>query len=421
MKALDLLLKPLIQQGTLKVLDASGGTSTYGDGTGAAVTIRINDRRAPFKLLLDPEVAAGEIYMSGGLDMVESDIYGLVELVARNAWTLKHSGPFDRLNTWRRMVARRLDQYNPVGTAQRNVAHHYDLSDALFDNFLDIDRQYSCAYFMHPSDSLELAQAQKKRHLAAKLLLRPGQKLLDIGSGWGGLGLYLARAAGVDVTGITLSEEQLAVAQQRAATARLDERVHFKLCDYRNETGRYDRIVSVGMLEHVGVNHLDGFFRKVATSLTDDGVALIHAIGRSDGPGSTNKWIQRYIFPGGYCPALSEVLPAIERSGLIVTDIEILRLHYAETLKAWRERFTRNREAVKALYDERFCRMWEFYLAASEAAFRHGGMMIFQIQVARSLETVPLTRDYIYEAERTLPLETQAEGMNGVRKGVAAA
>ena len=257
---------------------------------------------------------------------------------------------------------------------------------------------------MSDDDTIEDAQAQKKRHIAAKLLLKPGQKVLDIGSGWGGLGLYIAEISGADVTGLTLSREQHAVSNKRADDAGLAHRVRFKMQDYRFETGRYDRIVSVGMFEHVGVNHYDAYFQKLADALADDGVALLHSIGRPDGPGHTNPWISKYIFPGGYSPALSEVLPSIERAGLLVTDIEILRIHYAETLRMWRERFNANRDKIRALYDERFCRMWEFYLITSELAFRHQGQMVFQIQLSKRTEDVPITRDYITKFEADNPL-----------------
>jgi cyclopropane-fatty-acyl-phospholipid synthase len=287
-----------------------------------------------------------------------------------------------------------------VGRAKRNVAHHYDLSDELYELFLDRDRQYSCAYFRSPDDDIDTAQHQKKRHLAAKLLLRPGQKVLDIGSGWGGLALYLAAECGVEVTGLTLSEEQYEVAIRRAAQAGLADRVRFHLRDYREERGQYDRIVSVGMFEHVGVNQYPAFFKKLHELLAPDGVALLHAIGRMDGPGSTNPWLRKYIFPGGYCPALSEVVPEAERVRLWITDIEILRLHYAETLRAWRRRFTQHRERIRALYDERFCRMWEMYLVGCELAFRRDIMLVFQLQMAKAVDVVPLTRDYIVDWER---------------------
>lgn len=405
MLALDILLKRLIKHGQLVVVGPAGDVGRYGDGTGPNVTVRLHGRSTPTKLLLNPEAETGEAFMDGRLELEKGDIYDLLDLVMSNARWAPAIGPLARFNLLGRNLSRRFAQYNPMRLIKRKIARHYDLSDELFELFLDRDRQYSCAYFVTPSDTLEEAQAQKKRHIAAKLLLKPGLRVLDIGSGWGGLGLYMARATGADVTGITLSEEQLKVSNKRAQEALLADRVRFNLADYRQETGRYDRVVSIGMLEHVGINHFDAYFKKVASLLTDDGVALIHAIGRSDGPGSTNPWIRKYIFPGGYSPALSEVLPSIERAGLIVSDIEILRLHYAETLKAWRERFNQHRDQIRAIYDERFCRMWEFYLAASEASFRYGGLMVFQIQLTRSLGAVPLTRDYITEAERTLPLD----------------
>jgi cyclopropane-fatty-acyl-phospholipid synthase len=307
-------------------------------------------------------------------------------------------------------VIRRLQQYNPRGRSRRNVAHHYDLDGRLYSLFLDSDRQYSCAYFEQPDSSLDEAQLAKKRHLAAKLLMdRPGLSVLDIGSGWGGLGLYLAEITGARVLGVTLSEEQFATARHRTAEKGLDPRVEFRLEDYRDVRGKFDRIVSVGMFEHVGVLHYDSYFRKIRDLLADNGVALVHSIGRSGPPTSTATFISKYIFPGGYIPAISEVMPAIQRSGLVVTDVEILRLHYAETLKAWRARFLARREDVLRLYDERFFRMWEFYLAASEMAFRHRGLMVFQIQLARQQDAVPLTRDYIGPAEERLRLAERGQ------------
>jgi cyclopropane-fatty-acyl-phospholipid synthase len=297
-------------------------------------------------------------------------------------------------------LLRAIHTYNPIERAQRNVAHHYDLSDALYELFLDCDRQYSCAYFVTGNDSLEVAQDNKKLHLAAKLLLQPGQKVLDIGSGWGGLGLYLARLAGVDVTGVTLSVEQQKVSQERARAAGIADHVRFHLRDYRQETGKYDRIVSVGMFEHVGTRHYREFFAKVRDLLTDDGVMLLHSIGRVGPPDGTNPWLRKYIFPGGYTPALSEVFSAVEKVGLWVTDVEVLRLHYATTLREWRRRFDLNRDRIRAIYDERFCRMWEFYLVGCELSFRYLGQMVFQMQLSRRLGTVPLTRDYIADFER---------------------
>jgi cyclopropane-fatty-acyl-phospholipid synthase len=290
--------------------------------------------------------------------------------------------------------------------AQRNVAHHYDLNGRLYSLFLDRDRQYSCAYFPTGHETLDQAQAAKKRHIAAKLCLdRPGLEVLDIGCGWGGLALTLARDFDARVTGITLSHEQWTEAQARAEQEGLSDRVTFELRDYRTIERRFDRVVSVGMFEHVGVNHFQQFFDQLSACLRPDGVALLHAIGRSHGPGVTNPWITKYIFPGGYCPALSEVVPRAEKSGLMMTDIEILRLHYAETLRHWRWRFAANRDAIAAIYDDRFCRMFEFYLAASELSFRREDQMVFQIQLAHRIDTVPLTRDYIAAQEAALNLQ----------------
>ena len=298
-------------------------------------------------------------------------------------------------------MTRRLAQFNPAGRARRNVAHHYDLNGRLYSLFLDRDRQYSCAYFPRGDETIDEAQVAKKRHIAAKLLLnRPGLTVLDIGCGWGGLALTLARDYGARVTGITLSTEQLAEAQARARAEGLEDRVTFELIDYRAMHRSFDRIVSVGMFEHVGVGHYRQFFEVLKRCLAPDGVALLHAIGRSDGPSSTNPWIAKYIFPGGYCPSLSEVFPAIEKTGLVATDMEILRLHYAETLRHWRRRFVANRDAIASIYDERFCRMWEFYLSGCELAFRREHHMVFQIQLTREQTAAPLTRDYVTDAER---------------------
>jgi cyclopropane-fatty-acyl-phospholipid synthase len=300
-----------------------------------------------------------------------------------------------------RYLMRRLRQFNPSFRARRNAAYHYDIDGAIYDLFLDRDRQYSCGYFTEGAD-LEEAQLAKKRHLAAKLAIEPGQRVLDIGSGWGGLGLYLAKVASCDVTGVTLSNEQLKISSERAAKEGLARSVRFEFKDYRKVRGRFDRIVSVGMFEHVGVNHYVKFFRKVRDLLTDDGVALIHTIGRAEPPTATNPFIAKYIFPGGYIPALSEMSGAIERSGLVISDLEILRLHYAETLRAWRERFLANWDKAAAVLDENFCRMWEFYLAGSETAFRYQNLVVFQVQLVRRVETLPLTRDYIHRGEREL-------------------
>jgi len=316
---------------------------------------------------------------------------------------------------WRlgRLVFKRLQQFNPRSRSRRNVAHHYDLDGRLYQLFLDADQQYSCAYFESPDQSLDDAQLAKRRHLAAKLLVNPGANVLDIGCGWGGLALYLAEITGAKVTGITLSQEQHARAQERAHERDRAQDAVFRLEDYRDVAGQFDRIVSVGMFEHVGVGYYDAYFRRCADILKDDGVFLLHTIGRSGTPTVTNPWIAKYIFPGGYIPSLSEVLPAIERAGLFVTDIEILRLHYADTLRAWRERFMARRDEAAKLYDERFCRMWEFYLAGSETSFRVDGNMVFQIQLAKRQEVVPLTRDYI--AEREAELRRREAARPGVR------
>jgi cyclopropane-fatty-acyl-phospholipid synthase len=393
------LLGHLVRRGTLRVIDAGGANHTFAGEPGRTLTVHLRDPSLGRKLFFNPRLYLGEAFMDGTLTLDDASIYDFLDFIAENI-NLAPRTLLTPLYDGAGHAFRIFQQYNPLGRARDNVAHHYDLSDTLYDLFLDTDRQYSCAYFLSPDDTIEKAQANKKRHLAAKLLLQPGQRVLDIGSGWGGLALYLARECGVSVTGLTLSTEQLKVAQRRAADAGLADRVRFELLDYREATGQYDRIVSVGMFEHVGVVHYATFFRKVKELLADDGVAVLHSIGRQDGPGSTNPWIRKYIFPGGYSPAVSEVVPVVERTGLWITDIEILRLHYADTLRAWRQRFNANRERVRALYDERFCRMWEFYLAGSEVAFRRQGHMNFQMQLARRVDTVPLTRDYITDWER---------------------
>ena len=394
------LFKSIVKTGTLKLIDANGRTHYFGDDEGPNVTLHVHDRALHTRLFLNPMLAVGEAYMEGTLTIEDdSDIYDFLALCMRNMGHSYGHWAQEIIASMRQMT-RRLAQHNPVGRAQKNVAHHYDLSETLYELFLDKDQQYSCAYFTSTHDSLDDAQENKKRHIAAKLLLEPNCRLLDIGSGWGGLALYLSQISDADVTGVTLSSEQQKVSQRRANATGMADRVRFELTDYRNLDSQFDRIVSVGMFEHVGVGHYREFFKKVKSLLKEDGIALLHSIGRLDGPGSTNPWIRKYIFPGGYIPALSEVLPAIEQTGLVTTDIEILRLHYAETLKAWRQKLSDNRDAIRGLYDERFSRMWDFYLAGSEAAFRYGGMMVFQIQLANHQESVPLTRDYITDWER---------------------
>jgi cyclopropane-fatty-acyl-phospholipid synthase len=399
-RPLDLLLRRIVHTGDLNLIDAHGKWHRYGDGTGSSVVVRLADNWLEHRLVLDPQLTIGEAYMNGRLRMEQGRIYDLLAILASNVqrqplpyWT----AGFDAV----RFILRRIMQFNPVNRARRNVAHHYDIDGAIYDLFLDRDRQYSCAYFTDGL-GLDAAQLAKKRHLAAKLALEPGQRVLDIGSGWGGLGIYLAKVTSADVTGITLSREQLNVANERAAREGLQATARFELKDYREVVGCFDRIVSVGMFEHVGVNHYATYFRKIRELLAEDGVALIHTIGRSGPPTATDPFIAKYIFPGGYIPALSEMVPVIEHSGLIIADLEILRLHYAETLRVWRERFLANWDKAAAIRDERFCRMWEFYLACSEAAFRYQGLVVFQVQILKRIDTLPLTRDYMLDAEQRL-------------------
>jgi cyclopropane-fatty-acyl-phospholipid synthase len=397
-RLLRILLSTCLRRGNFQLTTARGSTLTAGDGTGRPVAVRFTSRAAELAVLLDPELKLGECYMDGTFVVERGTIADVLAL-------LLHQNPDGKPPSWARpqwllrYFYRRLQQYNARGRARRNVAHHYDLDGRLYSLFLDADQQYSCGYFESRDQSLDDAQLAKKRHLAAKLMLTGSQRVLDIGSGWGGLALYLAEFCGAHATGVTLSEEQLARARARATEKGLTDGVEFRLQDYRDIDETFDRIVSVGMFEHVGVGHYDVFFRKCAQMLNPDGVMLLHSIGRPEGPNVTNPWIAKYIFPGGYIPALSEVVPAIERAGLLIADIEILRLHYAETLRNWRERFLAHREEAERLYDERFVRMWEFYLAASEMSFREQAMMVMQIQITKRQDAVPLTRDYIAREE----------------------
>ncbi len=401
---LDRIFRRVVIRGCLDVTWPDGTTIRYGDARASdPVSIMVRDAATARRVALNPSLAFGEAWMDGGIDVAGgTTLYQLLDLLMRNL----ADGNVHPAMRWAEAVSavfRRLQQRNEIGRARRNVAHHYDLSGRLYSLFLDADRQYSCAYFPTGTETLEEAQAAKKHHIAAKLCLdRPGLRVLDIGSGWGGLALTLAADYGADVTGVTLSEEQHRESNDRAAAAGLSGRVRFLLQDYRTLSDRFDRVVSVGMFEHVGVTQYRAFFSAVARCLAEDGVALVHAIGRPEGPGITNAWLRKYIFPGGYSPALSEVLPGIERSGLRVLDIEILRLHYAETIRHWRERFARNRDAVASLYDERFCRMWEFYLVACELAFRRQGHMVWQAQLGHRADAAPLTRDYIGATERAV-------------------
>lgn len=393
------LLRRLVREGSLTVVDADGRRHVVnGDRPGPHATLRLTDRRIERQLLTNPKLSFGEGYMDGRIVIEEGTLEDVLDLMTRNIAAIE-TGAGGRFRLWMGRALHFVLTHNPVGKAQKNVAHHYDLSGQLYDLFLDHDRQYSCAYFATDNDSLEVAQHNKKLHLASKLRLEPGQRVLDIGSGWGGLGLYLAKLENIDVTGVTLSTEQQKLSAQRARDEGLSDRVRFHLRDYREQTGPFDRIVSVGMFEHVGPGHYREYFSKVKELLTDDGVMLLHSIGRMEPPGSTNPWLRKYIFPGGYTPALSEVLRAVEDVGLWVTDIEILRLHYAKTLHEWHRRFLQNRDRIRALYDERFCRMWEYYLVGCEYAFRNLNQMVFQMQLTRRQEAVPLTRDYIGDYE----------------------
>jgi len=399
----DRLFRTLVRSGPLTVIAADGRKRLYGAPSPEVrpVTIRFTDNATPRRIARNPAMGAGEAYMDGRLIVEEGDIRQFLDLIGYNVrWDADNPV---RVRLWRpQRAAAMLDTWNWERRSKRNVAHHYDLSARLYDLFLDANRQYSCAYFEDPAKTLDQAQADKKAHIAAKLALKPGQTVLDIGCGWGGMALYLNRVADVDVLGITLSEEQLKIARERAVAAGAQDRVRFELLDYRQVTGLFDRIVSVGMFEHVGPPHYRTFFDKCRDLLAPDGVMLLHTIGRADGPGATDPWLAKYIFPGGYVPALSQVMPAIERAFLWVTDIEALRLHYAYTTALWYDRVTAHEAEITALYDARFFRMWQFYLAGAIAAFRHDGHLVFQIQLTRKRDAVPIVRTYMEREEERL-------------------
>lgn len=390
-------LRPLMKQGTLTIIDHDERLHVVGNGSAPHVTVRFKDPKLGTKLFLNPALHAGEGYMNGTLVVENSDLFGMLSLIMSNLagfhghWLARSLKSVERFSSLVRT-------YNPIARSRRNVAHHYDLSTELYRTFLDGEMQYSMAYFRAPEDTLEQAQLQKMAHIATKLRLEPGQTVLDIGCGWGGLGLYLHRMHGVNVIGISLSERQIEVAQARAAAAGVTGAVTFRLQDYRHVRETFDRVVSVGMFEHVGLPHYRKFFEVVRDRLTPDGIALLHTIGRTDGPGATDSWTAKYIFPGGYSPALSEIVPHVERSGLIITDVETLRLHYASTLREWRNRFMAHWDQIEKLYDTRFCRMFEFFLSSAEAAFHYGAHVNFHIQMSRALTAVPLTRDYMYRS-----------------------
>lgn len=395
------ILGLFLKKGTLTVELSNGRYLTVGDGKGRPLSIRLVDRRALRQLIFNPELALGELFTHGRLTVSGGSIYDVLVLLARN---FNHMTP-SVIARVRRSVRSMCGIWLPRNTkriSRSNVQYHYDIDDRIYSLFLDTDRQYSCAYFETPSQSLDEAQLAKKRHIAAKLLLFPGASVLDIGSGWGGLALYLAELSQADVTGLTLSTEQRKISDHRARDRGLTSQVQFRLQDYRAVQSTFDRIVSVGMFEHVGKRDYGTFFRIMKSSLKADGIALLHFIGRLDGKSPMNPWFVKYIFPGSYLPSLSEVLPKIETSGLITTDVEILRLHYADTLAAWRTRFLAHRHIAVQVLGDRFCRMWEFYLAAAEVGFRYEGLAVFQIQLAKRLESVPRTRAYLEKEEARL-------------------
>jgi len=412
MKLLSNMLKHFIKQGTLRVIDSDGIIHEFG-GTPKepVVTIRFSDPKLPMKLVMDPDLAAGEAYMDERLVFEDSTLADFMEMVAANKRGLG-TYPMQKFLRSISMMFRKIQQSNPLGIegAQKNVAHHYDLSDELYRLFLDEDLQYTCAYFENGDETLEEAQLKKKRHVAAKLKLEDGLKIVEFGCGWGGFSLYLASLYDdIEIEAVTLSTEQQQVAEARAKEAGVDDRVKFKLLDYREVEGRFDRVVSVGMMEHIGAHNYDELFKKAYDTMSDDGLGFFHTIGHMSPPGNTSSFLRKYIFPGGYTPAISEVTAATERQHLWVSDIEVWRMHYAETLKEWNARFQANRARIAEIYDERFCRMWEFYLISGESIFRTGPQMIIQMQIARTREAAGLTRDYIFETEKKLKaLESKA-------------
>jgi cyclopropane-fatty-acyl-phospholipid synthase len=401
MYPLSSLLTSFVRIGRLTVIDAEGKEHVFAGRPGLDVRMKLTDRTLYRKLFFNPELHAGEAYMDGRLTFPGSSLRDFLQLFSTNRMSLA-AHPAQSVLKRASRALKRFQQANPIGKAQANVAHHYDLGNAFYRLFLDEGLFYSCAYFRSPDETLEAAQINKCRLIAAKLDLKPGQRVLDIGSGWGGLAMYLARVADVEVLGVTLSREQHALAVSRAKEAGLADRVRFELIDYRELTQRFDRIVSVGMFEHVGVVHYGEFFAKVNALLADDGLMLLHSIGKMSPPGTASPWLRKYIFPGAYSPALSEVFPATEANSLWVTDVEFLRVHYATTLAHWHARFERNRAAIAAMYDERFCRMWEFYLISAEMMFRTGSQEVFHMQLAKKRDAAPIVRDYVVERQREL-------------------
>jgi cyclopropane-fatty-acyl-phospholipid synthase len=403
MRLLGHMLQRFIRKGTLRVIDSDGQTFEFVGTEEPSATIRIHDPSLPLKIFRNPELHAGEAYMNGTLTFEGCSLEDFLGVFSINRATIASYPLQSVLRNISKMV-RAVQQHNPIGKAQQNVAHHYDLSAEMYRLFLDEDLQYSCAYFEDGDESLEEAQVKKKRHIAAKLQLEDGQRLLDIGCGWGGLAIDLARRANVEILGVTLSEEQHRIAVERAHASGLSDRVRFELRDYREVTDHFDRIVSVGMFEHVGVTRYDEFFGRVYDLLVDDGFAVLHSIGHMSPPSTASPWLRKYIFPGAYSPALSEVFAATERQHLWVSDVEVLRVHYADTLVEWNRRFQQNRERIAELYDERFCRMWEFYLISAETMFRTGAQMVFQMQLARTRDAALLTRNRMFETENSYRL-----------------
>lgn len=391
------LMRRAVTEGRLTVTLPDGAVHAFGNGSAAAphVAVRITDPDLPRKLALNPDLALGEAYMDGRLIVEDDDIEGLLRLAAR-AWHGGRLPLINRLHNRARVALRRGLQWNPLRRSRKNAAHHYDLSAEFYGLFLDENRQYTCAYWREPDMTLEQAQTAKMEHIAAKLLLKPGMRVLDIGSGFGTLALHLARHHGVHVTGVTLSQTQIDAARTAAHAQGLSDRVTFRFQDYRQVTERFDRIVSVGMMEHVGVPQYGRYFGQVSRCLADDGVALIHTIGRWDRPAVLAPWFDKYIFPGGYSPALSEVMPAVQTHGLILSDVEVWRGHYERTLHEWRRRFEANLPQVVAMYDERLARMWRYYLIGAELSFTEATNVVFQLQLAKHRLTVPMTRDYLY-------------------------
>ena len=393
------MMKSFVRVGTLTIVDADGKRHVFSGAPGPSVTVKLTDRSLPRKLFLNPGLVVGEAYMDGTLSFEDSTLRDFLALFSANRTSLG-SYPLQKVVRTVTRALRKFQQANPVGKAQQNVAHHYDIGNEFYKLFLDRDMQYSCAYFTSDQDTLEDAQQNKMRLIASKLQLEPGQRILDIGSGWGNLALYLASLERVDVTGVTLSKEQHALSNEKARQMGVADRVRFELRDYREVTESFDRIVSVGMFEHVGVPHYGEFFSKIKDMLTGDGLMLLHSIGHMRPPGPSSPWIRKYIFPGAYGPALSEVFAATEIAGLWVTDVEILRLHYARTLREWGARFEANRARVAEMYDERFCRMWEFYLVSAEMMFETGANHVFQMQLSHKIDAVPVMRDYITDLQR---------------------